>query len=262
MVRLIKKVSKGTRFNQIYLQKNEAGFGPGETVVISPITDIIDQELPIFEYNIKLSSLKKEIVKKIFKIIDDLGSYGNILITGSFLDEGFNFEDMDIVIIDPKINKEKVENSIKEMGILPHLILIDSKSFDRGIKKEPLFRLMVDRFVSIKRTIFREEKDINYRLLDANLFHSKNLIDAYEILSIKERKKLLRDFISIKLFAEDKEVTLNNVKKEADNLFGKDVIKELFYYGNNEAKTKFISKFKKEFNVLQNKVMGNASKQA
>ncbi|MAG08491.1 hypothetical protein CMO89_03390 [Candidatus Woesearchaeota archaeon] len=263
MVRIVKKISKGSRFNQVYLQKNEGiDFKPGKTVIITPLTDILAKELPVFEYNVKLDSLKKEIIKKIFEIIDNSGNYDNIIITGSFLNKGFNFEDIDIIIINPKsINKENLENSIKkDIEIMPHLILIDSESFNRGIKRDPLFRLMINRYVSIKRNIFRKDKEINYKLLDAYLLKNKNFIEGYDFYNIKQRKKLLRDFISIRLFTGNKEVTIKNVKKEIELIFGKDIIEKLFYYGDAEAKRKFIIKLKKEFNKLERRILVNASK--
>ena len=80
--KLIKKISKGTRFNQIYLQKNEGvGFDPGKTMIITPLDDMITKETTIFEYNVKLGNLKKEIVRMIFEIIDNSGYCDNIIIT-------------------------------------------------------------------------------------------------------------------------------------------------------------------------------------
>lgn len=262
---IIKRISKGARFNQIYLQKNEGiGFEPGSSVVISPLEGIIAKEPAVFEYNVKLESLKREIVKLVFKIIDNHGYYENIIITGSFLDEGFNFEDIDIIIINPKnMEKDKLKNPIEEStGINPHLILIDSESFNKGIKRDPLFTLMVDRYVSAKRAIFRKDREINYKLLDIYLLKNKNLIEGYDLFSIKQRKKLLRDFISIKLFSENKEVTIKNIEKEINMLFGKDIIESLFFYGNNEEKHKFIAKLKKEFDKLEKHILENVPKQA
>ena len=262
--KLIKKISKGARFNQIYLQKNEGiGFKPGNSVVISPLEDIIAKEPAIFEYKVKLESLKREIVKSLFKIVDSHGNFNNIIITGSFLDEGFNFEDIDIIIINPgNMEKDKLKDSIEQnIGISPHLILIDSESFNRGIKRDPLFRLMVDRYVSAKRAIFRKDRKLNYKLLDIYLLKNKNLIEGYDLFSIKQRKKLLRDFISIKLFSENREVTIKNIEKETNRLFGKDIIENLFYYGNNEEKHEFIAKLKKEFNKLENHILKNVTKQ-
>jgi len=261
MVReLIKKISKGARFNQIYLQKNEGiGFEPGKSVVISPLENRISKEPAIFEYNVKLESLKREIAKLVFKVTDNYGYYDNIIITGSFLDEGFNFEDIDIIIINPvNMEKDRLKDSIRQnTGINPHLILIDSESFNKGIKRDPLFRLMVDRYVSARRAIFRKDREINYKLLDIYLLKNKNLIEGYDLFSIRQRKKLLRDFISIKLFSENKEVTIKSIEKEINMLFGKDIIENLFYYGNNEEKHKFISKLKKEFNKLEKHILEN-----
>lgn len=262
--RLIKKISKGSRFNQIYLQKNEGfGFEPGKSVIITPLDDIIAKEPEIFEYNVKLGSLKREIVKLVFKIVDSCGHYDNIIVTGSFLDEGFDFKDIDIIIINPvNLEKDRLKNSIEQnTGIYPHIILIDSESFNKGIKRDPLFRLMTDRYVSIKRAIIRKDREINYRLMDIYLLKNKNLIEGYDLFSINQRKKLLRDFISIKLFSENKEVTIKNIEKEINRLFGRDIIESLFYYGNNEEKYKFIAKLKKEFNKLEKHLLKNASKQ-
>ena len=262
---LIKRISKGARFNQIYLQKNEgAGFEPGKSVVISPLENIISKEPPIFEYNVKLESLKREIVKLVFKIVDSHGHYGNIIITGSFLDEGFNFEDIDIIIINSvNIEKDEIKNTIeRNTGINTHLTLIDSESFNRGIRRDPLFRLMIDRYVSTKRAIFRNDRELNYKLLDIHLLKNKNLIEGYDLFSIKQRKKLLRDFISIKLFSENKKVTIKSIEKETNMLFGRDIIENLFYYGNNEEKHKFIAKLKKEFNKLEEHILKNVTKQA
>lgn len=262
---IIKKISKGARFNQIYLQKNEGiGFEPGKSVVISPLEHVIVKEPSIFEYNVKLGSLKKEIIKMVFKMIDSEGYYDNLLITGSFLDEGFQFEDLDVVIINPRhIQKDRLKESIKQRtGIEPHLILMDAESFARGIKRDPLFRLMVDRYVSARRTLFKKGRELNYKLLDVYLLRNKNLIDGYDLFSIKQRKKLLRDFVSIKLFSENKEVTIRNIEKEINILFGKDIIEDLFCYGNNEEKHKFIMKLKKEFNKLESRILKNVPKQA
>ena len=120
---------------------------------------------------------------------------------------------------------------------------------------------MVDRYVSAKRAIFRKDRELNYKLLDIYLLKNKNLIEGYDLFSIKQRKKLLRDFISIKLFSENKEVTIENIEKETNRLFGKDIIESLFYYGNNEEKHEFIAKLKKEFYKLEKYILKNASKQ-
>jgi hypothetical protein len=259
VTKIIKKISKGSRFNQIYLKKNEGiEFQPGKAVIIKSVLE--EPESNIFEYRVTLSNIKKQIVKSIFGIIDDNCSYDNILITGSFLEKGFNFNDIDIIIINPK-NTDKVKELITEnIGIKPHLILIDSKSLNKGIKRDPLFRLMIDRYVSIKRTLFRRDKEIDYKLIDIYLVRNKNLIDGFDLLNIGQRKKMLRDFVGLKLFAENKEITIKGIEKETERIFGKDIIEKLFYYADSKAKEAFMVKLKKEFSYLEKEVLKNVSK--
>jgi len=263
MVRkIVKRISKGTRFNQIYLQKNEGlGFETGKNVIIMPLEEAIEEEPSIFEYNVKLESLKKEIIKEIFKCVNEEGDSDNIIITGSFLNKGFNFEDIDIVIVNPsKIDEYSLKYMIEErIGADTHLILIESESLNRGIRRDPLFRLMTERFVATKRTIFRKERDTNYKLLDIHLLRNKNLIEGYDLLNIRQRKKLLRDFVSIKLFSENKEVTIKSIEKETEKIFGKEIVERIFFHG--DKKQEFMKKLKDEFNRVEKRILYNAAKQ-
>lgn len=264
MVRnIVKKISKGSRFNQIYLKKNEGiGFEPYQEVLITPLQDVIRSEPTVFQYNIKLDTIKKEIVKSIFKIIIDNITSGNILITGSFLNKGFNFNDIDILIIDgKKVNKGILKRKIIEsIGIRPHIIEISMKNLIIGINRDPLFLLMVDRYVSNQRLIFKKKRDINYRLLDAYLVRCKNLVDGFDAYSIEQRKKILRDFISIKLFVEKKELTLKNIELEVNKIFGRKTMDKMINFGDKYAELKFIKKFKRYYNNLEKNIISNAAK--
>ncbi|HLC96622.1 MAG TPA: hypothetical protein VJH97_04830 [Candidatus Nanoarchaeia archaeon] len=257
MVMLIRKISKGSRFNQIYLQKDEMGFEPGTAVLLQPVLETMSREIEPFQYNVAVDKIKKEVIKKIFKIIDSAGASKNILITGSFLEKGFTFEDIDIIVIDPLItDKKTLKDQIREtLGVTPHLIFIDLQILLKGIKQDPLFSLMVDRFVCKERIIFRKDKSINYKLLDVYLLKNKNLIEAFDLFTIKQRKKVIRDFVSIKLFSEDKELTAKSVEKETDRLFGKDLIDKLAAYAGEESKRRFLARFKKEYRELENKLL-------
>ena len=264
MQEIIRKISKGTRFNQIYLKKNEGfGFEPGKTVIVMPVLEVIKKDSNLFEYNVKLNNIKKEIAKKIFENINESGHCENILITGSFLEEGFDFNDIDIIIIDSKgINEKNLKEKIEEsIGIKAHLIFIEAEMLNKGIERDPLFRLMIGKYVSVKRIKLRRKININYKLLDAYLVKDHNLIDCFDILSIRERMKLLRDFIGIKLFSEGKNVSLESIKKEIEKMFGRETIEKLFYYGDISARQKFLKIYEKEFKMFQNKIIENAAKQ-
>jgi hypothetical protein len=120
---------------------------------------------------------------------------------------------------------------------------------------------MIDKYVSLKRTIFKKEVKINYKLIDAYLMRTKNLIDGFNFLNLKQRKKIIRDFVSLKLFCDGIDITLENIDKEINRIFGKLAIERLFFYGDSSLKHEFIKKFKNEFNKLEKMVIENASKQ-
>ena len=117
---IISKISKGSKMDQIYIPKNRMGFSIGSHVIIKPLELENPTEKPYF-YNIhSIEPVKLKLVDEIFKIISNTTSYDNIIITGSFLDSGFNFEDIDILIIyERKLDitniKKKIENIWREI---------------------------------------------------------------------------------------------------------------------------------------------------
>ena len=136
MVELISKVSKGSKMDQIYIPKNRSGFGVGSYVIITCVEKKPTSEKPFF-YNIDyIEPVKIEIIHKIFSIINkNVLNYENIIIVGSFVDTGFKFNDIDIMLITDENLKEKIiENEIqKETGIESHLLVMDNKSLLEGL---------------------------------------------------------------------------------------------------------------------------------
>ena len=166
---IIGKISKGTKMDQIYLPKKRYGFNPGEYVVIAPIEVKKNLEKPYF-YNVKnLEPIKLKIIEEIFDILDgSIEEYENLLITGSFLNAGFNFNDIDIMIISDRqidINsiKKLIENRI---GINPHIISLNNKVIIKGLSLDPLYQMMIDKCVSKKRFIYKISRKIDYKLLE------------------------------------------------------------------------------------------------
>src|SRR3989344_7711032 len=105
---LVGKVSKGTKMDQIYIPKNRHGLNDGEYVLIKAVQQKEEAKKPYF-YNVReLEPLKLKVIDDVFLLVDrNISGYDNIIITGSFLDKGFNFNDLDIIIItDKEINLE------------------------------------------------------------------------------------------------------------------------------------------------------------
>ena len=168
---MISKISKGSRMDQIYIPKNRTGFYIGSHVIIKPL-EIKKTPEKFYSYNAEsIEPAKIMLIEDIFRVIDSIISYENIIITGSFLDSGFNFRDIDILLISgEKINKNKIEKSIKNyVKIDNHIILFNKKTFFEALKIDPLWRLMLSRCISKYRLTPIPKRRINYKILDLHL---------------------------------------------------------------------------------------------
>ena len=205
MVILTGKISKGTLMDQVYLPKERPmGFELGAPVVIKPLVE--EEEIKFVYYNIdRLESVKVIIMQKIFS---ELNFTDNIIITGSFLEKGFQFNDIDVILIgDKKIDAKKIEQHLKKLFDLKlHLIALDYSALLKGLETDPLYQNMLSKCVAKKKLIFRYENKINYKLLDLHLLKSKPLIENFDYLTGKQKYHMARNLITIFLF-------LNNIKR-------------------------------------------------
>ena len=117
---IIARISLGSKMDQIYLPKNRFGLKPGSYVLVKELSHAHEKE-KLFLYNIKkIEKIKIIIIEQIFKTLSNY-DFENIIITGSFLEEGFNFNDMDIILIcNENIDIETIRNELKEhIGVYP-----------------------------------------------------------------------------------------------------------------------------------------------
>ena len=101
---LIGRISKGSKMDQVYIPKNRSGMNTGEYVLIMPLRKSIEgrKKSPFkpYFYNLKsVEPIKLHIIEEIFSMIEKEANAENIIITGSFLEPGFKFNDIDILII-------------------------------------------------------------------------------------------------------------------------------------------------------------------
>mgnify|MGYP001596333754 CR=1 FL=1 len=259
---IIGRISKGSRMDQIYLPKSRAGFGAGEYVLISPLESQIreKEKLRLYFYNVRyLEPIKAKIIEDILNLIDKKIDSENIIITGSFLEKGFGFNDMDILIISgKKIDLGIIKEEIKKAeGIKTHIIALDNKSLSSGVSFDPVYNLMLSKCVSKNRIIFRVKRKINYKLLDINLLKSKTLIDNYDMLNGNEKYYLTMNMMSILLFMLGKKLSKDIVNKEIERMFNVKIreIKE-----NLLGKQDFLRSYKKIFNNTLNLILDNILK--
>lgn len=240
--------------DQIYLPKNRAGLPTGEYVIIRPLQESPQEELKPFFYNVEdLEPIKVEIIKKIFNKLNELEPE-NLIVGGSFLDKGFRFNDIDILLINDRLQsnvKDRVEYLQMSLGIKIHLIQISNKELMKCLSSDPLYNMMLSKFISLKRVIFHVRREINYKILDLQLLKSKTLIDNYEILNGEEKYYLSLNMISILLFLNDKKLSKDIVNKEIEKIF-KIKIKEI---KDNMIDKDFLKKFKEVYNFTFNKIL-------
>ena len=255
---LMAKVSKGSQMDQIYLPKNRIGFEIGNYVIIKPL----EKEKPaekLYFYDAKnVNPIKLLAVKKIMNIIEkNLKNYENIIVTGSFLDEGFNFKDIDIIIITEQKPKKEIEKIVKEkLKIEIHAIFFNKNSFREALKIDPIWRLMLNRCISKKRLLPLPTRKLKYKYLDAQLIRSKILINNFGNLTGKEKYKLTRNLMAIYLFIEDKKLFENNLNKE----IGEKLNVKIEDLKNNLVDKNFLKRYKRFYIKLEKEIIKNAAK--
>jgi len=253
---IISKISKGSKMNQIYIPKNRFGFETGSYVIIKPL----EEKKPIenlFFYGIKeIEPIKIEIIKEVIKIIDNnIKEYQNIIFTGSFLDKGFTFNDLDlIIIINDAINDSLIKDSIyKKLGIKGDILSLSNNSLSWGLEIDPLYQIMLSKSISKNRIFYKTKNNLNYKLLDLHLLKSKVLIDNFDILSGNEKYTLVRNMMAIYLYLEGKKLTKDLVDNEIKEDFHLKDINDLKQ--NLIDKKKFIAKYKLIYSKTFSKIL-------
>ncbi len=265
MVMLVSKISRGTVMDQIYIPKRRApGLEAGTLVVVEPAL-LKAAEKPKLNYcRIEyLAPIKIAIIERIFEYFEHMAEADNVLVAGSFLEPGFEFEDVDVVAIsEKKIDASRIEKALStESGLKVHVIAIGFKTLLKGISTDPLFEMLVSRFVSRKRVIFRIKREIHFKLLDLHLLKSNILTDSFEFLSGKEKYKLTRNMIALSLFLSGRKLNVEAVNSEIEKHFGKDIPKLI---KENMVGRAFLAKYKSLYNKLFDRIMAgvrNDSKQ-
>ncbi len=250
---IISKVSKGSKMDQIYIPKNRVDFSIGTHVIIKPLTEAEKSHEKPYFYNItSIEPIKLRLIDEVFNIIKNAVDYENIIITGSFLDAGFNFEDIDLLIISEE-EKTNIEKTIElRLKIKNHVIFFNKMSFEEALRTDPLWRMMLSRCISKNRLKPIPNKKIDYKILDLHLLKSKPLVENFDYLNGKEKYKLTRNLMAIKIFVTSKKITKDKVNKEIEKTFSTSIdnIKN-----NLLNKNSFIKKYRLIYNDTFNKIM-------
>lgn len=253
---IIAKVSRGSKMDQIYIPKNRSEFDIGSYVVLKPLeTEKVEKP---YLYNIKnIEPIKLDMLNEIIRIIDKTIYNENIIITGSFLDEGFNFDDIDVIIItENKLNKNNIERNIEDkIKIKTHIIIINNKTLIKGLSIDPLYQMMLSKCVAKKRFIYNVQPKKDYRILDLHLLKSELLINNFDYLDGNEKYYLVRNMIAIYSYIKNKKINKEKIDKEIKKIFGIKDIKEIKH--NMLNKNEFLEKYKKIYKNISYTIMEN-----
>lgn len=251
MAILMSKISKGTRMDQIYIPKTRApGFEVGETVLIKPALQKVKPK-PYYRNISYLEPIKIAIIEEILNYFEHLD---NIIITGSFLEKGYDFEDIDVILItDKKIDNQNAEIHFKStLGISVHVISMNFKVLLSGLSTDPLFQMLLSKFVSKKRVIAKTKNRVNYKLLDLHLLKSKTLMGNFDFLTGKEKYKMTRNLIAIMLFMNNKEISAEIINNKINGYFEYGAVKKI---KENLVKKDFLIKYEKIYNNLFKRIL-------
>jgi len=255
---LIAKISKGSKMDQVYIPRNRSGFSTGSYVILKPLETKKIIQKPYF-YNINyIEPIKLEIIDEVFETIGkNIHEYENIIITGSFIDRGFNFNDIDIILVSGgKTNIPNIKNIIEQKtGIKTHIVLLDNKTLLQGLSTDPLYQMMLSTCIAKKRFIYKIKPKINYKILDLHLLKSKTLMDNFDLLYGNEKYYLTRNMIVIFLFLQGEKIDKKKADNEIKRIFNLKDIKEIKQ--NMVDKDIFLKKYKAFYQKTFTKIMKN-----
>ena len=255
------RVSRGSKMDQIYIPKNRVGLGVGDYVEIKPIGANLqdeERERKLYFYKIKyLEPIKLDIINRVIEIIDEEIKNDNIIIAGSFLDKGFEFADLDIVVLcNANIDDKHIDEVLeKKIGIKTHVVIINNSALIVGLSSDPLYQMMLSKCVAKNRFIYRIKKKIDYKILDLHLLKSKVLMQNYDVLNGREKYYFTRNMVAIYLFLHSKRIDREKVEKEIKDIFNLNDIDGIRL--NMLDKESFLKRYKEIYNKTFDKIMEN-----
>jgi|SRR3989338_618696 len=213
-----KKVSKGSRFNQIYVPKSmENLVEVGDEVEVTLIRKHAELHL---SKGLKLPHFKKGLIRDIFSFLDGIADASFIFVVGSFLTEKINYNDIDVVLItsspDGKFEESVYNKIIERFNLKFHILALEEKRFRHLLEICPLTRAMLSNYVCNKPIAVADRRSIETK-------HIKFLLMMpYDLLEIKINSRAfydsLRRLITIERFLRNKSLDMPEINEELEIL--------------------------------------------
>jgi len=248
-LKFVHKISKGSKFNQIYIPKNkEKEFGPGDIVEIR----LLKKEFEIYySKNLKeLSEFKERLIKGIFEFLMSYKEIKQIFIFGSFLTKKIDYNDIDVLILTEKNNNVDdiiYGNLINKFNLKFHLISFNEEKLGELLKICPLTRSIFYYYISNKEFKVPKEAKIDKKHIKFLLMMPEDLLKVN--LDEIEYYNALRKIYAVENFLIGKEVPPDKIDVQLEKVIDK---KKLDLLKKNEIVDKCIIKEVK--NIIKNKL--------
>lgn len=236
------RISKGSRFNQIYIPKEfNSSFEVGDLVEIK----LLEKKTSLYySKNLEiLSNFKEKLVKDIFFILSEFEGIKQIFVVGSFLTNKIDYNDIDVLIISDKNLENKIYNELTEnFNLKFHIILIPVKRLDYLERSCPLTRSMLYYFVSNKDFNLPLDIEIDKKHIQFLLMMPEDLLKLNMGSNSRVFYDNLRRLISIEKFLEKKDIDPIKLDKEVSDLIGSDIF--ILIKNNEKLDEKILLKLK------------------
>ena len=227
-----KRVSKGSRFNQIYIPREMEGIiEVGDLMQIR----LLEKNSRIYYKNQKkLSEFKEYLIKEIFYSLQTFKEIKRVFIIGSFLRD-IIYNDIDIIISvgkqedgnrkngNEKNSEKNLERKIEEFLTKKfnqkfHILLFNEEKLEKLIKIDPLTKVMLNNYISNKDIKLVYKKIINKKHIKFLLMMPEDLLEIN--LSSKIFYNNLQRLIAIERFLKNMSLDIKNIsfqlEKELD----------------------------------------------
>ena len=246
-IKFIHKVTKGSRFNQIYIPKEaELEFEVGDLVEVKLLQKKI--QLYYSKKLHKLSEFKEKLIRDIFIFLSEFKEIEQVFVLGSFLTKEIDYNDIDILVISNKQTEGKIyQKLIKKFNLKFHIIVVNKEKLKEVLKICPLTRSMLYYFVSNKPIQEFPKKEF-----DKN--HIKYLLMLPEdVLEVELEDRIyyisLRRLISIEYFLKENEMAPDKIDGIIENLIGKQKLE--IFKSNDILDSKLLNEIK---NIIKTKL--------
>ncbi len=233
-----KKVSCGSKFNQVYIPRNLDG--------IIEVGDEVEVRLIRKEINLcyskgldKLSEFKERLIRGIFSELKKYKEIKVCFVVGSFLIKIINYNDIDVVIIvnDKLKNYKNLESKIYDELINKfnqnfHFMFIPESKFNNLLKICPITSYMLKKHISNRDITLKFKRELNKNHINFLLMMPEDLLEIS--VSSKVFLNNVRRLIVIEKFLDKKLLAVDNDLK---NLINKSLYERMNsneFISNNE----------------------------